>query len=257
MPLMRPAATALLDLLLPGACAGCGRPGLPICDCCQLDFVEQACLWQPSPPPVGLPLCARAVPYDGVARSALIAFKEHGRADLARPLGAVLADAVTLINGGVGPPVALVPVPASPAALRHRGRDHVLQLARAAARHLRDRGRSARVLPLLRAVRSPADQSGLDARRRATNVRGAFMARPTAYAARGIPLVLIDDIVTTGATAAECATTLAAAGSPIEGVAAVAAAVLRRTSRGDNSLERGTLDVEVIDTPSVVARGIA
>ena len=206
---------------------------------------------------MGLPLCARAVPYDGVARSALIAFKEHGRTDVGRPLGAALADAVSLIHGGAGPPVALVPVPASPAALRHRGRDHVLQLARAAARQLRDRGRPATVLPLLRAVRSPADQSGLDASRRVTNVRGAFAARPGAPSGCGARLILIDDIVTTGATAAECARTLVAAGGSVDGVAAVAAAVLRRATRGDSSPEQRTLDEEVIGTASVVSRGIA
>jgi predicted amidophosphoribosyltransferase len=197
------------------------------------------------------------VPYDGVARSALIAFKEHGRADVGRPLGEALADAVSLIHGGADPPVTLVPVPASPAALRHRGRDHVLQLARAAAQQLRDGGRPARVLPLLRAVRSPADQSGLNASRRATNVRGAFAARTWDQPTRAARLVLIDDIVTTGATAAECATTLFRAGSSVDGVAAVAAAVLRRTTRGDSSPEQRTLDEEVIGTASVVFRGIA
>jgi predicted amidophosphoribosyltransferase len=257
LPLLRPATSALLDLLLPGACAGCGDPGPPLCAACRLDLVEQACLWRPSPPPEGLPPCARAVPYDGVARSALIAFKEHGRADLAGPLGVALASAVSVVLGGARLPVALVPVPASPAALRRRGRDHVAQLARAASRQLRARGTPARVLPLLRATRTPADQSGLDAERRASNVRQAFAARSRCTSTGGDLVILVDDIVTTGSTAAECATTLAAAGCRVDGMAAVAAAVLRRPARLDSGPERGTLGEEVVATPSVVSRGIA
>jgi orotate phosphoribosyltransferase len=69
--------------------------------------------------------------------------------------------------------------------------------------------------------------------------------------------VLVDDIITTGATAAECANTLAAAERPVDGVAAVAAAVLRRPARLDAWAERGTLNEEAIATPSVVSRGIA
>jgi predicted amidophosphoribosyltransferase len=255
MPLLRPAATALLDLLLPGACAGCGRPGPPVCDLCQPELIGHACLWQPTPPPAGLPLCARAAPYDGVARSALIAFKEHGRADLARPLGVALATAVVTMTGPAGPPIALVPVPSSPAAIRRRGREHAVQIARSAANHLRDRGMRARVLPLLATVRTPADQSGLDAARRAANVRNVFMARAGHSTRSDQTLILVDDIVTTGATASECAKTLAAAGWPVAGVAAVAAAVLRRPVRRDADL--GTPVKEVQTTPSVVSVGIA
>jgi orotate phosphoribosyltransferase len=68
-------------------------------------------------------------------------------------------------------------------------------------------------------------------------------------------LILVDDIVTTGATASECAKTLAAAGWPVAGVAAVAAAVLRRPVRRDADL--GTPVKEVQTTPSVVSVGIA
>lgn len=152
----------------------------------------------------------------------------------------------------------MVPVPASPAALRRRGRDHVLQLARAAARHLRDEGRVARVLPLLRPTRTPADQSGLHAARRAANVQSAFAAR-AGHSTRSdeAVIILVDDIVTTGATAAECASTLAAAGWPVSGVAAVAAAVLRRPVRRGSWAEPGTPIEEVQGTPTVVSVGIA
>jgi predicted amidophosphoribosyltransferase len=170
------------------------------------------------------------MPYDGAARNALIAFKEHGRADLTRPLGAALARAVALLCAGVGSPVVLVPVPASLAAIRRRGRDHVLDLARVAARQLRDRDIPARALPLLRTTRIPADQSGLDASQRATNVRGAFASRSGHPRMGGELVILVDDIITTGATAAESAVTLGATGCPPDGVATVAAALLRRSA---------------------------
>jgi predicted amidophosphoribosyltransferase len=134
----------------------------------------------------------------------------------------------------------------------------VLQLARAAARHLRDGGQPVRVLPLLTPTRTPADQSGLDAVRRVANVHSAFVAR-AGHSTRSdaAVIILVDDIVTTGATASECARTLAAAGWPVSGVAAVAAAVLRRPVRRTSGAEPGTPDEEVQGTPSVVSVGIA
>jgi predicted amidophosphoribosyltransferase len=137
------------------------------------------------------------------------------------PLGAALAGAVRQLGRPDG--VVLVPVPSSPAAVRARGQDHARRLARAAARTLP--GVPAR--PLLRLTRAVADQAGLDTAARARNLSGALTARASA----GLRVVVVDDVVTTGATLAEATRALQAAGAQVLGAAVVAATVRRRSGR--------------------------
>ncbi|MFG3016950.1 ComF family protein [Streptomyces sp. NPDC048254] len=111
-------------------------------------------------------------------------------------------------SGGAraGGPVLLVPVPSAPWAVRARGHDPVRRIALAAATELRRTGVSARVAPVLRQRRAVADQSGLNSRQRLANIDGALEV--TAGGVRllaGGPVVLVDDLVTTGATLAEAA----------------------------------------------------
>jgi predicted amidophosphoribosyltransferase len=126
----------------------------------------------------------------------------------------------------------LVPVPSRPGAVRVRGRDHVGELARAAARGLAAVGVDAEVVPALRHVRATADQSGLDAAARAANLRGALgLRRQQSGGLSGRAVVVVDDLVTTGATLAEAARALRAGGVEPVAVAAVAA-TLRTGLRG-------------------------
>jgi predicted amidophosphoribosyltransferase len=122
-------AAALLDLVLPGDCAGCGAPAPPWCPACA------GRLGPPTTPRLpGGPVVLAAGRYRGPLRTALLRYKERDRRDLAAPLARLLA-------GLVGPPTAaspsectwLVPAPSRPAAARARGGDHVLRLCRALA----------------------------------------------------------------------------------------------------------------------------
>lgn len=173
-----------------------------------------------------MPPLAAAAAYDGPARALLLAHKEHGRLLLVRPLGRALAGAVVLLEPPPG--TVLVPVPSSPAAIRARGHDHARRLARAAARS--SGLRSDHLLVPRRAV---ADQSGLDARGRAANLRGALTVRRRLD---GLVVVIVDDIVTTGATLVEGARALQEGGAQVHG-AAVVAATLRRSGRSSDSSE--------------------
>ncbi|MFD0528513.1 ComF family protein [Kitasatospora arboriphila] len=168
------------------------------------------------PGPKGLPPLYAAAPYAGPVRHLLIAHKERGALRLARPLGAALAAAVRSAAeaGAPGAPGALllVPVPSARRAVRARGHDPMLRLARAAARELSRSGRPALAAAALRHVRPVADQAGLSAAERHRNLHGALAVPPRRAALlSGRRLVLVDDLVTTGASLAEAARALRAA----------------------------------------------
>jgi len=204
------------DLLLPRYCLACAAPGQPLCAACRPTEVLR-------PPQAGIPTVAAGA-YEGALRTALLAYKERGRRDLAAALADLLAGCVTAL--GPPPGAVLVPVPSSARAARARGGDHVLRLARrvAARTGLRPAGG---VLELGRAVR---DSAGLSTGERAANLAGAMRARrPTGP----IPAVLVDDIVTTGATLAEAARALRAVGWNVLGGVVVGATRLHRRAGPD------------------------
>ncbi|MEV0157041.1 ComF family protein [Micromonospora sp. NPDC050686] len=223
--------------MLPADCAGCGqrRPGgrHGVCPSCVTELeAHRPHPVRPTPAPPGLPPCFALGPYAGALRGALLAYKERGRHGLARPLGALLAEVVAVAVGG-GRPVLLVPVPDTAAAARARYGDHLGRLARHAAARLAGAGWQVRVERAVRALPRP-DSVTLDSAGRAEAAASAFRARP---AWRPVPagrrgaaepvVVLLDDIVTTGATIAAVNGVLTATGrSPA--VAAVLAATVKR-----------------------------
>lgn len=216
---------ALLDLVLPRRCSGCRLPGAGLCEACR-EALRAAPLgrWRPSPCPPGLPPVHAFAPFDGPVRALLLAHKEHGRLALSRPLGTALASvAAPLISA----PVLLCPVPSAPSAVRERGYDHALRLAREAARALRAAGRPAAPRHLLQPVRRVADQAGLTAAERVANLRGALRAVPHPAA----HVVLVDDVITTGASLQEAARALTASGHQVVGAAVLGATRRRGPAR--------------------------
>jgi predicted amidophosphoribosyltransferase len=237
-----PLLGALADLVLPRTCAGCGVPGAVLCrQCAGLLAAPRPA--EPRRFPWGFPPTAAAGAYDGPVRAVVNAFKERGRAELARPLGAALALAVAALVAAVPErrgPVLLVPVPSSRAALRTRGRDHVRELAGRAVAELRAQGLPAAEARLLARRGRVTDSAGLSAAQRRANLAGSFAsARSSPAPPAGALLVVVDDVVTSGATLTEAAAALAATrragGAPV--LAAVLAATPRKrsaaASRGD------------------------
>ncbi|SFT42200.1 Predicted amidophosphoribosyltransferases [Geodermatophilus amargosae] len=226
-------AGSLVDLVLPRTCAGCGVPGPALCRRCTAALASPREATPRRPPP-GLPPTVAAGAYAGPVRPAVAAFKEHGRAELAGPLGAALALAVgvhaVLLPGR---PVLLVPVPASRAALRARGRDCVRELAAVAVADLRAAGVDAGSARLLTRAGRVRDSAGLSVAQRRANLAGTFAVRPGTLPA-GALLVVVDDVVTSGATLSEAAAALGGTrrdhDTPV--LAAVVAATPRPGARG-------------------------
>jgi predicted amidophosphoribosyltransferase len=233
----RSSLVAAMDLALPAECAGCGLlPGL-LCRSCGSALGAPARPAWPRPSPAELPAPWAVADYDGSVRAALLAHKEQGRAALARPLGGALARSVRaaiastdepgdLLPSGRAARVVLVPMPSRRSAVRERGRDPTLAIARHAARVLRSEGGDVSVRPVLRMAGTVQDQSGLDAQARAANLRDAVLL-PDRWVAplshHRTHVVLVDDIITTGASLAAAAATLRRTGIEVVGAALVAA----------------------------------
>ncbi|MFE2329614.1 ComF family protein [Streptomyces sp. NPDC059385] len=217
----------LAGLVLPDDCAGCGAARVLLCARCREALSGAgAGLVRPSPAPEGLPVVHAAAVYEGPVRAVLLAHKERGALPLAGALGRALAAAV--LAGAEGPgegpaegsgggsgerELVLVPVPSARRRVRARGHDPARRIALAAAGRLRRAGVPARVAPVLRLRRAVADQAGLGAGQRRENLAGALeVRRDGVRAVAGAAVVLVDDLVTTGATLAEAARALRAAG---------------------------------------------
>lgn len=214
------------DLLLGGACVGCQRPGPPLCLRCAGNLDGLPFEARPTPEPRGLPVVFAVAQYDGVAKSALLAHKEQGRLSLAKPLGRALAVSVLGVlaradYGALGV-VSLLPVPSSGRSTRERGHDPLLRIARECGRSLRRSGLPAVVDPALTLVRAVTDQAGLSASERQANVSTAFAVKRRRCLS-GRTVVVVDDICTTGATAAEAVRAVSVAGASVVGVAVIAA----------------------------------
>ncbi|WP_116244910.1 ComF family protein [Nocardiopsis sp. FIRDI 009] len=212
---------ALLDLLLPQPCVACAVEPGPLCGDCLalLDRRPRRCAPRPGCPPIWA-----AGPYAGYDRRVLLAYKEGGADVLAGPLGGRLA-AVYAATGWAGPDTLLVPVPGRGPPW-HRGGP----VARLAEACLDRSGRSGRLAPLLRYRCRSRPQVGLGRAERLVNRVGVFVADPGSAGPRdvgsegmaGLRAVVVDDVLTTGATVAEATRALRRADVPVVGAVVLA-----------------------------------
>lgn len=195
----------MLDLVLPLMCGGCGSPSVRWCDDCACAFSTQPAVVSTRVDP-GVPVLSLGR-YAGVRRQTIVTMKERGRRDLAAPLGIVLARGVDqLLRWNlIERPVTLVPAPTRWTAARGRGGDPVTAVAAVAARMP-----GVHIASLLRMKMGARDSVGLSAAARQHNVAGRIALRRTARPAT--ELMLVDDVVTTGATVAESVRVLKSAG---------------------------------------------
>ena len=210
----------MLDLVLPLECGGCGAPSTRWCEACARGLRVR-----PDEPHLIAPRVNPGVPvfslgrYAGARRNAIVAVKEHGRADLIRPLGTALGGGLRqLLTWGVlATPLTVVPAPTRRLAARRRGGDPVTRMAVAATAESRD----VRVVAALRMSALVRDSVGLSSTARQKNVAGRVRLRACAEGLVGDVLV-VDDIVTTGATASESVRIVQTSGACVVAVLALA-----------------------------------
>ncbi len=207
----------LLDLILPLECGGCGAPSTRWCPACAAELTARA-----DEPRLVTPRLDPGVPvlslgrYAAARRQAIVAMKEHGRADLVAPLAAALHTGLSRLLGWglLEAPLILVPAPTRRMAARRRGGDPVTRVAQRATTDIP----GITVRRALRLTGRTRDSVGLSSADRQRNLAGRVrLTRPVPG-----PAVIVDDVVTTGATACESVRALQTAGVQVLAVLALA-----------------------------------
>lgn len=202
-----------VELVLPRRCAGCGKVGERLCRQCRKLLAQ--------PPRRIAPKADVLAPvyacggYGGPHREVILEMKERNNRAIRPYIAAVLRAAVETLQarGEFSHRLTLVPAPTRARSARLRGGDPITQLCTASG------------FPTWQAVRLASampDQSGLNRDDRLHNVRGNVqLVRPVP---RGAEVVVVDDVITTGATLAATVDTLTYAGADVAGCVVLAAA---------------------------------
>ena len=218
---------SMLDFFFPRHCPFCGRVvgKALLCETC-----EKALPYCREVRTGGFGRCAAPLYYEGAVREAILAFKFKGRLEALECFGSLMAQTAAEAFSGEFDAVTWVPV--SKKREHERGYDQAYLLAKETARHW-----GIEPVRLLRKTRNNAAQSGLSsAAERRGNVLGVYTAE-NIDKIRGAKILLIDDILTTGATLGECVRVLREAGAADVVCATLARAV---TEKEKDGARRGT-----------------
>ncbi|WP_127975628.1 ComF family protein [Bifidobacterium aemilianum] len=225
---MRALARELLNLLLPRGCAGCDRPDWVLCPDCQALLADHRQLGLLPGSAIGAYSCGL---YRGPVRRAILAWKDHGDEECEPILAEALAQlAVEVLQAcpasqshqSTDRPLLLLPAPSSGRSMRARGRWQMLPLVRMLSRLLRAQGYETRVCRALSLRGAPGKAvQTTGSGQRSQRIKGHVSIRP-GIAVAGQSVLLLDDIITTGATMGECLSLLDDAGAHVLGGLALA-----------------------------------
>lgn len=213
----------LLNFVLPCPCAICGRPPAALCESCKTEIaldlheVRRGSL-------VGW----AATRYEAVAADSIVAYKDQGYASLSGVMANLLQPALEAALGGTGQSPGLVticPMPSKRASFLRRGFNPTELFSRQAAKQMR---MPSAPTDALRVVGDVADQASLDHDGRLANLQGALRA---SVWFKGRSVLLVDDIVTTGASLIEAARAIEAVGGQVIGFCTIAETMLRIPAR--------------------------
>jgi predicted amidophosphoribosyltransferase len=214
--------SALSEIIFPSRCLGCRRLGIRICSLCRSSWNPHIYRSQITSEVNTFPVYS-AVEYSTVAQRVLLGSKESGLRDADQLIIQALMHSLSYINSEQG--IAdLVPVPSRKSVTRRRGRNFLLV-------QTIELSKSPRVLtrPALGHTRRVKDQSSLNAKERQVNLSGSLACIQIAERVN-IPVIIVDDVVTTGATLREAGRALSAGGFTVIGaITACVAKPLRYT----------------------------
>jgi predicted amidophosphoribosyltransferase len=215
----------LRDLILSSRCVSCALPAdLPGRDICR----ECRGQWHaPAFRALGTPAVYAVRPYDRTSQRVILAVKESGHHALEPVIAEAIAFAALPLIDRADHPVHLVPIPSRPSVIRQRGADVLWSITRQSAALLQAAGAPVTAMQILRHTRRVEDQSGLTAVQRIENLYGAMdliNGIDRRALGRG-SIIVVDDLLTTGATIGEAVRALAQVGHVAGGACAASTAL--------------------------------
>jgi ComF family protein len=217
---------SLKELIYPNICLCCGKTGAKICHNCSKYWlanpnkskVENNCLFF-------------VTTYNETTSPIILAAKESGNKEAVKLIARSITSSISfaILNLGISQPINLVTIPSQLSAIRRRGRDHIEDLVQEVLIQLNKQNIDAIYLPILKPMKKIKDQSDLNGLQRKENMSHAFIVKSSPISQSAV--ILIDDLVTTGASIQEGVRALTEAKITVD-------AVVTACAVGRNSLIR-------------------
>ena len=217
---------SLKELIYPNICISCGKTGVKICLNCS-----KCWLANPNKSKVEDNYLFFVTKYDETTSPIILAAKESGNREAVKLIARSIASSISfaILNLGIAQPINLVTIPSQLSAIRRRGRDHINDLAQEVIIQLNQQNIDAICLPILKPIKKIKDQSDLNGLQRKENMSHAFIVKNSPISQSAV--ILIDDLVTTGASIQEGVRALTEAKITVD-------AVVTACAVGRNSLIR-------------------
>ncbi len=217
---------SLKELIYPSICLCCGKTGVKICHNCSKYWLAN-----PNKSKVESNCLFFVTTYDETTSPIILAAKESGNREAIKLIARSIASSISfaILNLGIAQPINLVTIPSQLSAIRRRGRDHIKDLVQEVITQLHNQNIDANYLPILKPIKKIKDQSDLNGLQRKENMSQAFIVKSSPISQSAV--ILIDDLVTTGASIHEGVRALSEAKITVD-------AVVTACAVGRNSLIR-------------------